>query len=375
MNHIIKILQFTVASTKGGRTQYVLNVWNHIDKERFCFDFITFSKDLDFEEDIIRNGGRVFHISAHPEKSMQQFVKEFNEVLKNEYDVIEIHTSYWVSTVVEELANRAKIPKIIIHAHSTGIGINEVWDEKKRDYYLDLHHRVRNSLTQSLATDYWACSREAAEWLFSDRIPFERIEILHNTIDTELFQYNDTKRKEIRKKLNLNGKTVLGFTGRLEKVKNVEFLIEVLREIIVIRPNMMLLIVGDGRLKKELEHICGQYGLKIGEDVIFTGHVENVVDHLQAMDIFVMPSHFEGFSLSTLEAQCTGLQCVVSNNVPEAVAVTELVTRLPLEVKTWVERIIDTPIEYNRRNRRSDLIRKGFDTAHYIKVLEEKYAN
>lgn len=369
-----KILQFTIAATKGGRTRYVLNIWNYIDKSKFIFDFITFSEELDFKEKIIRQGGRVYYISVHPEQDKERFVCEFNKVLNNGYDAIEIHTSYWVSTIVEKLARLAGIPKIIVHAHSTGIGINQAFDQSMREYYKSLHNRIRNGIDENLATDYWACSYEAAEWLFSDRIPRNRIKVIHNTIDTEKFSYNKNVRGEIREKLGVLKKTVIGFTGRLEKVKNVEFLIDVFNEILRHCKDVCLLIVGDGTLKDELVRKCSHCGMEQGKDYIMTGLVDNVPDYLQAMDIFALPSYFEGFPLSCLEAQCTGLKCVVSDNLPESVAVTELVKRLKLDLSLWVTEVETLMNGYKRTDRSAELKSKGFDTGVYIKELEEEYA-
>ena len=372
-NKKIKVLQFTIAATKGGRTQYILNVWNHIDKTKFVFDFITFSEHLDFEEEIIQSGGRVFYISVHPEEDKEKFIKEFCTVLDNRYDVIEIHTSYWVSTIVEQLAIKARIPKIIIHSHSAGISKTLSKDERER--VEKRHYEIRRQLTNDTATDFWACSREAAEWLFADKISQKKIEIFHNTIDTKNYRYNPRKRSAMRRKLMLENKQVIGFTGRLEKVKNVEFLIDVFVRVHSENGNTVLLLVGDGTLRRELERKCVEAGLELGKDVMFTGLVDNVSDYLQVMVVFALPSFFEGFSIVTLEAQCTGLKCVVSNHVPTVIEITSLVKRLPLEHNLWQSEMMASLSGYERTNRSEELKEKGFDTERFIKKLEMKYAD
>lgn len=351
----------------------MLNIWKHINKERFVFDFITFSNKLDFEEELTKNGGRVYYMSVHPEENKEKFVEEFNKILNNGYDVIEIHTSYWVNTIVEKMAKKANISRIIIHAHSTGIGINETWNKEKRDYYISLHNKIRGGLNQEIATDFWACSREAAEWLFADRIPYDKVEILNNTIDTAAFAYNKITRRKYRSKLGLDNSIVIGFTGRLEKVKNISFLIDVFYEVIKTKKNVCLLLVGDGKIRAELEEQCNRLGLIIGEDVIFLGFVDNVSDYLQVMDIFAMPSYFEGFSLATLEAQCSGLGCVVSDAIPKAIEITDLVRRLSLDKRLWIKEINNLMRKFERKDRSDELRQKGFDTDIFISELEKKY--
>ena len=117
----IKILQFPLSSSFGGVTHYVLNVWKELDKQKFSFDFLTFSKELFFEKDLIKDGSKVFHFTCYPQENLEVFKKEFIDILKNNYDIIELHTSYWKNTIMEEIIRNACDSKIIVHAHATGI--------------------------------------------------------------------------------------------------------------------------------------------------------------------------------------------------------------------------------------------------------------
>lgn len=139
------------------------------------------------------------------------------------------------------------------------------------------------------------------------------------------------------------------------------------------KPLSALVIVGDGSLRGDLEARCAEYDLKIGSDVIFTGLVDNVGAYLQAMDVLGLPLYFEGFPLATLEAQCTGLRCIVSTNIPAVAAATDLLKRIPMDRTTWIREVEDAFCEYDRRDRSLELAQGGFDTDRFISVLEEMY--
>lgn len=372
MKKKIRILQFTVAASKGGRTQYILNLWNKIDHSKYAFDFVTFSKELDFEYKLKTEGCNVYHVKNYPEDNREAFISEFKDILANNYDVIEVHTSYWKDTIVEELAKECGIKRIIIHGHSTGITQITANNRKDEEKLTRNHYKVKKRIDQNLATDYWACSEECAEWLFRPSIPSDRIRIIPNTIDVERFQLNTNCREVLKNKYGAEDSFVIGFVGRLEPSKNIPFLFEIFAEIRNETDQVKMLMVGEGSQKQELLELADSKC--IVDDIIFTGMVDNVQDYLQAMDVFVMPSYFEGFSISSLEAQCTGLKCLVSDNLPESVGVTDLLKRIKLDKSEWVDEIKSIMNGYERTDRSAELKSKGFDTGVFIKELEAKYA-
>lgn len=170
-NRKIRVLHFSIANTKSGVTQYIMNHWQFIDRSKFHFDFATFSKKLDDEESIIREGSRVYHIETYAEANEEKFCDEVSGILKNNYDIVHLHTSNWSSVLLERLAREAYIPKIIIHSHNSNVHNSY---GKSREEAVEKHLWMREKLTEDLATDYWACSWKAAEWLYGDRIPKER---------------------------------------------------------------------------------------------------------------------------------------------------------------------------------------------------------
>lgn len=366
----LRVLQFPIVAAKGGITQYVLNLWKYVNREIIQFDFLTFSSELDFEEELINEGCKVYHISCYPETDIERFAMEYSTVLSHGYDVIELHTSYWKSTIMEEMAKEQGGCKVIIHAHSTGIVGNLSYFEKINAK--ERHNKIRNMLNETIADKFWACSKEAAEWLYGDKIPKEKIEIIKNTIDTSLFKYREDIRRQKRQEFNLTDNYVIGHVGRLEEEKNHNFILEIFAKLHTKQPQSILLLVGDGYYRKFIEERIIE--LKISDCVYLVGKTDNVSDYLHVMDVFVFPSLFEGFGLSLLEAQCSGLRCIGSTNVPKTAFVTKTAERVSLdEPDKWNHILEETAKGYDRKSQALLLREKGYDTITQIRKLEKMY--
>lgn len=210
----IKILQFSITNSGSGVTKYALNNWKYINHDIFQFDFVTFSNKLDFEDEPLKEGCKVFYIKMRAEDNYKIFKEELLKVLKNGYDVIHIHISYWKSLNVEELAREAGIPKIIIHAHNSG-----VFDNVDREKKINQHEYIKSKINENIATDFWACSNEAADFLYGNRIRKDKIKIMKNAVDISMYMYNAVVRNKLRKKLKLDKYYIIGNVGRLSYQK------------------------------------------------------------------------------------------------------------------------------------------------------------
>lgn len=369
-----KVLQFTIADSKGGRTQYILNLWRHINHEKYIFDFVTFSPFLDFEIDLIKDGCKVFHMKNYPEQNKIEFINEFNAVLENGYDIVEIHTSFWNDTIVEQLARYAGIKKIIIHGHSTGITKITAKNKDREVEYINKHNSVKARLNDGIATDFWACSEDVANWLFKPQISKDKIRIIPNAIDTDRFRFCREKRESIRRKLHIDDQFVLGFVGRLEPVKNLEFLLDIFFRLHDIRAATSLLIVGEGSERSMIEKKIKEHSLE--KDIMLVGNKNNPEDYYQAMDCFILPSLFEGFSIVLLEAQCMGLPSVVSTRVPIDAVKSGNVVRIPLnDIEKWVEKVFwCMNTEIDRINAYKLIKSDETDIKLQVKHIEELYA-
>lgn len=364
----IKILQFPIANSYGGITHYALNNWKWMDKDKFQCDFATMSKKLDFADEILATGSKIHYISCYAEENEEQFTKEINKILDEKYDVVHLHTKQWKSFLVEKICLERNVPKVIVHSHSTKCDAN---DAEKREWETKEHYRVREEFDENLATDFWACSEEAAEWLFGDRISQDKICIMKNAIETDKFLYNEKVRKELREEFALEDKFVFGNVGRLEYQKNQEFLIDVFSEIYAKRKDVALVLVGEGALREQLEKQVQQFGL--AQAVLFLGKREDVENIYQMMDLFVLPSNFEGLPITLIEAQTAGLQCICSTNIPTAANITGNVMYLPLEKQQWVK-ALESRIHFNARKNMSQIVKKsGYDLETQVQYLQDKY--
>ena len=363
-----KVLMFTIANTKGGHSQYCLNNFKFIDTDKIQMDFITFSEKIEYDDEIISRGGRIIYMKNHPSKDKQAFIVEFSKVLQEGYDVIHIHTSYWADTVVEELARKYQIPRIIVHAHSTGIG-NTI--PKFAKEVLQKHYEIRNTIDNTLATDYWACSKEAADWLYGNRISEDSIRIINNAVDTDKFQYNSSTRRSLRKIMGLEKREVIGFVGRLEQPKNVEFIMELANMVINDANNIDFLIVGEGSKRGYIEEKMNEYSLN--GRVHLAGFQSNIEDWLQIMDVFIMPSYFEGFPIALIEAQVSGLKCLTSRNMTQKVVITDNIEMIDLDLELWKTKILKYNQGYVRISQNDLVRRKGFDIKEQAHELEKEY--
>lgn len=364
----IKVLQFPIANSYGGITHYALNNWKLIDKEKFHFDFATMSKKLDFADEILETGSKIHYISCYAEDDEQKFIEQINEILDEGYDIVHLHTKQWKSFLVEKICLERNVPKVIVHSHATKCDAN---DPIKRQLETVEHNRVKQEFNESLATDFWACSEEAADWLFGTQISRDKICVLNNAIEVGKFAYDADVRKRVRTKMNIDDYFVIGNVGRLVYQKNQTFLLDVFAEVYKRDPHVILLLVGEGELRQELYEQAKLLG--IAENVLFLGKREDTHELYQAMDLLVLPSIFEGLALCLIEAQTSGLRCLVSQNVTKAANVTGKLEYLEFDKVQWAEKILEYKQGYERRDCSDIVTEKGFSLREQIKVVEKLY--
>lgn len=364
----IRVLQFPIANSYGGITHYALDNWKWIDKERFHIDFATMSKKLDFADEITSRGSKIHYLSCYAEENKEQFVSEVNAILDEGYDVVHLHTKQWKSFLMEEICLERNIPKIIVHSHSTRCDAN---DPMKRQKETRLHSQVKAQFNATYATDFWACSKEAADWLFGGQIPKSRIQIMRNAIEVDEFLYQEQVRSQVRKELGLEESFVLGNVGRLVYQKNHEFLIEVFASACRQKSNLKLLLAGDGDLEPDIKEKVKSLGIE--DKVLFLGKCAETSRLYQAMDLFVLPSRFEGLGIVLIEAQAAGLKCMCTAGIPEEAKITENLEYLPLEKDVWVSEILRMSKPYVRKNMKAEITSAGYDISAQIKVIERNY--
>ena len=280
------------------------------------------------------NSGKVYELGldfqpGQSRKLLYEPVKSFLE--EHTYDVVHVHSgSISALAYVAKAARCTGVNKVIVHSHATGIPSIK---HKAIRFIFGFMLRVN-------ATDFLACSVEAGKMKYPSDIVRNKLVVIKNGISIEKYRLCSIKRDSIRKSLGIAKDTfVLGHVGRFSYEKNHGFLIDVFNRVHEQIPNSKLLLVGDGELVNEIRVKVKELGLE--NLVVFTGNVDNVQDYYQAMNVFLLPSLYEGLSFVTLEAQAAGIPCIISTSVPETAKIAQNVYRLDLaDRQEWIYKSI-----------------------------------
>ncbi|SHO48790.1 glycosyltransferase [Anaerocolumna xylanovorans] len=348
----------------GGIQAFVANYARYMDRNKFKNDILVSCKEY-YESEW--NDSDIKYIEKTSDKGTLK--KSLTKILEQDYDVFHLHTSYWMGYEMESIAMELGIKKVIVHSHGSSIYVNsDILKSKK----LELHNEYKNRFTVNDATHFCACSQKAADWLYGTQIPKERIRIIKNAINIDKFSFNIEARNIMRKRLNFDGCFVIGNSGRFSAIKNHSFMIELFNKIFKENRNARLLLVGEGIEKDNIRYKIKKYGLENIVSIIdWTDKVEL---YLNAMDLFIMPSFFEGLGMAVIEAQSTGLKCLASDTVPEETEITENIKRLPLDLEMWYEETKKIMGGYNRKSALGQIRHAGYDIKEQVKIMEKLYS-
>lgn len=359
MNMPIRILHVVTYMGRGGLETMLMNYYRHIDRNQIQFDFLT-HRDFraDYDDEIESLGGKIYHLPRLvPWRSSYLRALDAFFAEHPEYRIVHVHQDC-LSAVILKAAKKRGVPVRIAHSHSSN-------QDKNLKYLIKLYYR--RQIPQS-ATQLFACGREAGEWMFRGA-PFQ---VLNNAIDAKQYQYNPVRASQMRSKLGIpENSFVVGHVGRFSLTKNHTFLLDVFTEIQKRQENAVLLLVGDGNLRASIEEKAKFLGLS--EKVIFTGVRSDVPDLMQAMDVFVFPSLYEGLGIVAIEAQAAGLPCVLSEGVPIAACVTDRATRISLSdlPSSWAERVLAQTLK--RIDTCQEVVNAGFDIVENARLLQNFY--
>lgn len=256
-----------------------------------------------------------------------------NIINTEHYDIVYSNQAF--ANGILYLAVQNSSAKLIVHAHNTRIDIPNNFKRNAMVFY----HYVSRLLFTNLVDCKYGCSREACEWIFGSS---KKATIRKDSIKAKDYKYNNEIRNKVRVDLNLQGKIVFGHIGRFSKQKNHDFLIDVFNVVHKKEPRSILLLIGDGELKKSVLKRVQE--LKLSKAVLFLGKRSDVPQLLQAMDCFVLPSLFEGLGIVAIEAQAAGLPCVLSNNIPHEAKVIPSTKFIDLKMSKdyWADELISS---------------------------------
>lgn len=357
---MIRVLQITSKLFRGGAESFIMNVYRNIDHNRFQFDFLVFHSEREYyEEEITRFGGNVYHVPVMEGMNFLNRKKMIDDFFKSHhnYDAVHCHMEALGNECLSA-AEKFGIPCRISHSHIASFEHN-LRGCAKRLFGLNFGKH---------ATLRLACSTLAGQYMYGKK----SFVVLKNGIDANRFCFDEEKRALFRKENHLSEEEyVIGHVGRFELMKNHRFLIDVFSKMLSQGFSGKLVLAGDGSLRSEVERQV--HSLGIDQSVVFLGVIDNMDSFYSGIDIFVMPSLFEGLPFSAIEAQCAGLPCVLANTISEECKLSSHVQYLPLDAggQTWATEIMK--IRKNRYDGISLIRSSGYDIHDVVSVLEMYY--
>ena len=363
MTRPIRVLQMIGSLNIGGSQAAVLSLYKAINRDLLQFDFIIDKPDETELAPIIKSlGGKVYSLPSFKGTNIIEIKRAWNSFFEEhpEYHVLHSHVRSYASLYFP-VAKKHGV-KTIIHSHSTsnGSGISA------------LAKKILQYPLRFQADYYIACSKEAGEWLFGKRITknSKKYHMLQNAIDISKYECDVQRRQELRKMLGVEGKTVFIHVGRLHPSKNHSFLIDVFSEIAKQNNDATLFLVGDGELKRQIEQKIHEK--RLDDKIVMLGARNDVPELLMAADCFLFPSLWEGLPVTVVEAQASGLPCLVSDHVTNDVFVSDIAHKVPVDqgIDKWVDCI--NTIDMQRKDVRKQIKSAGFDiheTSNWITNL------
>jgi glycosyltransferase involved in cell wall biosynthesis len=369
MSEPIRILQVFAEMNRGGAETMIMNLYRTIDRTKVQFDFIVHTiEKCAFDDEIEKLGGKIYRLPKYVVTNHFSYSKAWRIFLNNNknFNIIHGHMITTASIYLNQAKKKGLIT--IAHSHSTSSG-----NGFKKTVKNILKYRIR-----FIAEYYFACSIDAGKWLYGKKIIFnEKFKVINNSINTKKFIFDNEIRNNMRLKLDVFDKFVIGHIGRFDSNKNQEFLIDIIQEIKRLDHDVQLILVGDGIDRIKIEKKVSFLNLR--DKIIFTGIRSDISNLLQAMDLFLLPSKSEGLGVVLIEAQATGLHCIVSDNIPEEAIITDLVTKLPLKysIDKWVKTILASKnnCEINREKYNELVNKSGYEVKSTALELQGFYLN
>lgn len=343
-----------------GVASYAMNYYRNIDKNKIHIDFFLIrSIETPYYDEIKSYGGKIYILPDY-KKSIKKAFKYIDCILKEEkYDIIHCNV---VNSGIPFLyyAKKNKVLVRILHSHGTKSA------EKK---WKEIRNNLLSPISKYYANTFFACSKLAGDYLFKDK----SYTVINNAINIERFIYNEDIRNKLRKELQVENRFVLGTVGRLCEQKNPGFAMKVFSQLLKIKPEAVYLWIGTGPLDNKIKEYAHNLGIE--KSVFFLGNREDVNELYQAIDVFFLPSIYEGLPVAGMEAQISGLPMVVSDTITKEMDITDTVRYIPLNqsLDQWADEIINAFKQTNRILDMQKVIQAGFEIKDSTQKLSNKY--
>lgn len=357
----IRVLQVVTYMGRGGLETMLMNYYRYMDHSKVQFDFLVHRDfEADYDKEILSMGGKIYRISR-----LVPWSRMYRGELKKfflehpEYKIVHVHQDC-LSSVALQCAKECGVPIRIVHSHTQNQDINI-------KYWIKRHYMKQ---IPRFATEYFACGKSAGDWMFAGH----SYHILRNAIDASAYAYSPERAAYIRKKIHVESNFVIGHIGRFDPPKNHTFLIDIFCECVKLDSDVKLLLVGEGKERVRIQEKIKSLGVE--KNVILMGVRSDITDLLQAIDVFVFPSLYEGLGIAAVEAQAAGVPCILSDKVPVECKMTKNTKFLSLKdsPEVWAKHILaykDIP----RMDTYEDICKAGYDIKDNAARLQAFYCN
>ncbi len=341
-----KILIEGMTRNLGGVETFVHLLYSVLRQE-WQVDFITVDDSIPFEDEFLQNGCKIYHITPRY-KNAKQFCRDIDQVFEKEhYDVFWFNKTTLSSIHTLKAAKKSGVKRIICHSHQS---------KNMGSFFTLCMHKINRKRVAKYINGRAACSEVAAEWFFGSHP--KGVKIFPNAVDISKYEPDEKKMHDMKKQLGVEDKFVIANVARFAPEKNHKFLISIF-DTLSKKENAHLILCGNGELKSGIEQLVEEKGLS--EQVSFLGMRRDIPDILQAVDVMVMPSLFEGLPFVLVEAQAAGVPCVVSDTVSEEAKLTDILEYMSLESseEQWADKILSYK-SYVKVSKRAPLESRGF---------------
>lgn len=349
----------------GGVGTVLLNYYRYIDRSQVQFDFLTHGEpDAAVRSEVESLGGSITVITPKATSLLENLRDTRTYINRSTpHDVVHVHTASPTSFLYLLAAKLAGKRVRIAHSHATSL-------ESRPDSWQFRLHRALQPVLRWTATDCFACSIAAGRWLFGN---VDNVKVVPNAINASRYAFDAADRERVRRELGLEGRFVIGHVGRFVDQKNHQFLVEVFREIAHREPRSALLLVGEGPLMGDVRRQVTGAGLR--GSVHFLGARDDVPSILSALDVFLLPSNFEGLPLVLVETQASGLPSLASTEVTREIALTPLIQFESLSAgpQRWADRALDMAVPPGARRVGDEITEAGYELTAAAKRLAGFY--
>ena len=367
----MRVLQIVFAWGSGGVERLICNYAENMKGVEI--DVLVLQKYVEnsiFNDTIRMNGGEIYHLENVDGWLIKRLYSRYKKISEfcsaQEYDIIHVNGGTGIDCLYAYGAKSGSPKsKIIMQAHADNV-------EPPHEIFKHIVHRVGKVFFSNKPDAYLACSKNSLNWMFRKaHLQKKPSSVLFNGIELNNFIYSEDERNSFRLELGVSGKYVVGTVGRFAPQKNPIFIVDIIKELSKLDTDTVFLWVGDGPMFDEIKTIARENHLN---NIIFAGATKNTRKYYLAMDCFILPSVYEGLGIVNIEAQATGLPCVVSDKVPEEANVTDLIHFVSLQesARNWAKIIMEKK-KISRCDKSEAIKRKGYDRYDCAQNLQAFY--